>query len=224
MPALDAALALAQVDYFAVLIPKHLKLNMPRTFDESFRVNVRRAKCLLRFAPRGFIRGKQFFLLAYDAHPAAAPSCRSLQDQRVADPGGLFRELFFAFHYAVAARNRGESRRSHFPSRAVLRSHHFDHFGGGPDEGDFGGLADLGKIGILRQKAVTRMNRVHIGDLCRADYLWNVQIAFAAAGRADADSFVGKPHVEGVTVRFGINSYGRDAQLFAGANDPQGDL
>jgi hypothetical protein len=54
--------------------------------------------------------------------------------------------------------------------------------------------------------------------------LRDIQIAFAAAGRPDADGFIGKADVEGVTVRLGIDSDGRDAEFFAGANDPQGNF
>ena len=68
------------------------------------------------------------------------------------------------------------------------------------------------------------MNGIDIGDLGGTDDAIDFQIAFASRCRADADRLVGKLHMKGVYVRFGINSNGADSQLLAGAYDPQGNL
>ena len=68
------------------------------------------------------------------------------------------------------------------------------------------------------------MDRVHIGDFRGADHLRNIQIAFAAARRADADGFIGEADVERIAIRLRIDGDGRDAQLFARADDSQGDF
>ena len=52
MPALDAALALAQNFHIAVLIGQHLKLDVPRRPDEFFDVNIGRTERRARFALR----------------------------------------------------------------------------------------------------------------------------------------------------------------------------
>jgi hypothetical protein len=45
-----------------------------------------------------------------------------------------------------------------------------------------------------------------------------------SAALIDAHRFVGKAHMERIAVRLGINRHGRYTQLFAGADDPQGDF
>ena len=85
-------------------------------------------------------------------------------------------------------------------------------------------LADFGEIRIFGEKAVAGMDRVDIGDFRRADHVGNVQIAFRAARRPDADGFVREAHMQRVAVGFGIDGDGGDAQFLAGANHPQGDL
>ena len=68
------------------------------------------------------------------------------------------------------------------------------------------------------------MNRVHIRDFSRADHLRNVQVAFRAARRANADSFVGKADVERVAVGFGIDGNGGNAEFLARCKNTKGDF
>ncbi len=81
------------------------------------------------------------------------------------------------------------------------------------------GLADLGEIGVLGEEAVAGMDRVDIGDFRGADDLRNVQIAFAAARRPDADGFIGKANVERVAIGLRINGDGANAQFLAGSSE-----
>ena len=86
------------------------------------------------------------------------------------------------------------------------------------------GLADLGEVGVFAQQSVAGMNRVHVGDLRRADHRGNVQIAFLQTGRPNADGFVGKANMQRVAVGLAIDGDRLDAEFLAGANDPQGNL
>ncbi len=86
------------------------------------------------------------------------------------------------------------------------------------------GFADLGEIGVFGEEAVAGMDGVHVGDFGGADHVRNVQIAFRAARRADAHGLVGKAHVQGVAIGFGVDGHGANAQFLAGADDPQGDF
>jgi hypothetical protein len=55
MAALDAALALAEMDELSVLVAENLEFDVTRVFEEFFRVNVGRAESLLGFAARGLV-------------------------------------------------------------------------------------------------------------------------------------------------------------------------
>ena len=52
----------------------------------------------------------------------------------------------------------------------------------------------------------------------------HVEIAVGASRRADADVFVGKPHVQRVLVGFRVDRDGLDPELAAGEDHPQRDL
>ena len=68
------------------------------------------------------------------------------------------------------------------------------------------------------------MDGVDVGDLGRADDRRNIQIAARALGRTDADRLVGETHVQAVAVGLGVHGHRLDAQLLAGADDPQRDF
>src|SRR3954471_14423089 len=65
------------------------------------------------------------------------------------------------------------------------------------------------------------MDRINIGNFGGADNGWNIQITARAFRRADTDGLVGKAYRKAVAVGFGVNSYGGNAQIFAGADDAQ---
>src|SRR6266567_2042784 len=89
--------------------------------------------------------------------------------------------------------------------RAVLLSHHFDDFGPRANERDFRGFAYFGEVGVFRKEPVAGMDGIHIRDFGRADHLRNVQITFAAPRGPDTNGLIGKPDMERVSIRFGIN-------------------
>ena len=209
---------------FQVLGDQHLKLNVARMLEELFRVNVRRAKGLLRLATRCLVSGQKFILLAHHTHAASTSARGGFENERIPDVRRLFGELLFPFNDAFAPRNGGQTCGLHFSPRAILFSHHFDDFRLRPDEGDFRCFADLSEVGVFREEPVARMDGIHVCDFGRADHLGDVQITLAAPGRSDANCLIGKPNMERVTVRFGINGNRGYPQFLAGANDPQGDL
>ena len=92
------------------------------------------------------------------------------------------------------------------------------------DEGQAGGFADFGEVGVFGKETVAGMNGVGVGDFGGADDGRNVEVAARAFRRADADGFVGEAGVEAVAVGFGIYGDRADAEILAGANDAQGDF
>jgi len=67
-------------------------------------------------------------------------------------------------------------------------------------------------------------NSIDVRDFSGANNAWNVQIAVFNAGGSNADSLVGKLHVQGIPVRLGEYGDGLYPQFLAGANNTQGDL
>src|SRR5262252_1618644 len=169
MPSLNAALAFAQVNHFAVLVAQHLKLDMARKLEKLFHINVGSAERLLRLAPRGLIRAQQFFLLAHYAHTPPAATGRGFQDQRVTEALRFLPELLFSLHHAVAPRNRWQARCLYLAARAVLLAHQLNDFRSWPDESNFRSLTHLCKVCVFGKKTIARMDCIHVGDFCRAD-------------------------------------------------------
>src|SRR5216684_5143724 len=224
MAALDGTFALAQMNDLAVLIAQNLKFDVSRIFNEALGVNVGRAKGLLRLAARRFVRGQKFFLLAHHPHAATAAACNRLQNQREANFRGFFGQLFFALDRAIAPWNRWQTRALHLTARAILFAHHFNYFRSRANKRNFRRFADLGEIGVFREKSVTRVNGVNIGDLGSADYVRNIQITFTAAWRADTNRFISKPHMQRIAIRLRVHGNRGDSQLLAVTNHPQGNF
>src|SRR5207302_8124657 len=52
----------------------------------------------------------------------------------------------------------------------------------------------------------------------------DVEVALAAGRPADADVVVGEAHVQALAIGLGVDGDGRDPELFARTDHPQGDL
>ena len=80
------------------------------------------------------------------------------------------------------------------------------------------------KCGVFREEAVAGMDGLHVGDLGGADDAADLEIALGGGGRADADGLVGQVEIGGAAVGLAEDGHDLDAQIAAGADDPQGDL
>ena len=86
-------------------------------------------------------------------------------------------------------------------------------------------LLDHGReLRILGQEPDAGMNGVGAGDGgCRNDRR-HVEIGIARRRRADADGFVGEPHMHGIGIGRRMHGHGADTHLAAGAVDAQRDF
>ena len=219
VPALNRALALAEMDDGAVMIADDLEFDMARAFDVLLDVDVADAERRFGLALRGLQRLGQFGERADDAHAAAAAARHRLDDHREAEILGDLERLLFAVHRAVAARQDRNAGLLHRPARPRLVAEQADDVRRRPDELDVAGFADLGKVGALREEPVAGMNRVGAGDLGGAQHRRHVQVAVGAARRPDADILVREADVQRVLVGLGVDGDGLDAQFTAGADD-----
>ena len=105
-----------------------------------------------------------------------------------------------------------------------LVAHHADVLRRRADEGEAVRLDRFGEAGVLGQEAVAGMDGVDAGDGRGRQDGRDVEIAVARRRRADADRFVGQPHMHGVAVGGRMHRHGLDAHLAAGAMDAERDL
>ena len=152
-------------------------------------------------------------------HAAPAAAGNGLDHDRVADAFGHGQGVLLVFHRAFRTRRGldagffGEGA----AGRLVFQRVH--GAGTGANKPDVAVLANIGEMRVLRQEAVTGMDRIHVGYFRRADDAVNPQVTVAARPRADADGFIGHLHVHGINVHFGINRHRADVHFLAGAND-----
>src|SRR3989338_6503993 len=100
-----------------------------------------------------------------DPHTFSAASGGGLNDNRIAYALGGFYRFILVLYGGQASGNYWDAAFTHGFAGMHLIAHKADIFRGRPDKGYPAGFADLGKMGILRQKAVTRMYGIHVGYL-----------------------------------------------------------
>ena len=157
-------------------------------------------------------------------HAASAAAGRGFHQDRKADRVRDRYRLLVGGDGAVRARHHRNAEALGGALGLDLVAHQADMRGLGTDEMDVVLRQDFGKARVLRQKAVARMHGVGAGDLAGGEQRRNVEIAVARGGRADADAFVGEPHMHGVLVRGRMHGDRRNAELLARAQDAQRDF
>src|SRR5690606_7444505 len=159
-----------------------------------------------------------------DAHPLAATTGGGLDDHGEAHRLGDRQRFVDVFDGPRRAEHDGDLVGDHRGARGGLVAHRADLVRRGPDEGDAAGRAGLGELRVLREEAVTRVDRVGAGDLGGGDQARDAQVRFARVRRSDADVIVGEAHVQGFAVGLGVDGDRLDAEFAAGADDAQGNL
>jgi len=97
-------------------------------------------------------------------------------------------------------------------------------FGLRPDEDQPVRLDDLGEFGVLREEAVSGVDRIRARNLRGGDDVGDVEIRIGGRRRPDADRLVRQPDVHRIGVRGGMHRDGLDPHLMAGAMDAERDL
>ena len=221
---LNGAVALAQVHHIAVAIGQHLHFHMAGPVDEFLHVEAGVAEGRLRFALGRLEEVLELIRTGHQPHATAATASCGLDHHRVAHLVGKNRRLLGAFEEAFAARNRGHPHGLHGGLGGGFIAHGPDRFGRGSHEGDAVVAADLGEAVVLGQEAVAGMDGVGTAGGGRRENVRDVEVAAAAGGFAHAHRLVGELHMQGVAIHRAVHGHGGNAQLPAGAQDPEGDL
>ena len=158
-------------------------------------------------------------LVVHDFHAAATAAERGLDGNwptvaaaELDDLVGALGELGGARHDGCAAGQRGLA-------AADLVAHDIDSLGWWPDEGD----AHLGdgsvEVGVLAEEAVARVHAIGAAEAnCVEDGL-GVEVALCCGLSAECVCLVGETHMQRVSIEFGIDRNGCNAQFSGGPND-----
>ena len=224
MPALDRAVALAQVDAVAVAIHRDLDLDVAVLVEPLLEIE--------RVVPEGGLRlgpadaHGRFELAAGPDHPhalAAAPG-RGLDQDRVADPLGLVERVHLVAEHPLRAGDRRQALGAQQLAGRRLAGEALEDGRRRADERQPVGRDDLGEAVVLGQEPVARVDRVAPGDEGGRDDGRRRQVRPAGIGRADADRLVGELDGQRFAVGLAVGDDRLDAELAAAAQDPQRDL
>ena len=224
MAPLYGAVALAQVDPDAVLVAQHLHLDVARVLDELLAVDLRRVEGGAGFGLARVERLHDLGPLPDDPHATPAAAGGSFEHDRIADPVRHLERLGRILQGDLAPRHDRHARLHRDLSRLRLVTHEADRLGRRTDERDGAGPAHLGEGGVLGQEPVARVDRLAVGDGRRGDDRRDVEIAQARGVGPDADRLVGHAHGQRVRVGLRVRQHRADAELAAGADDPQRDF
>ena len=111
----------------------------------------------LRLAHGALERGVEFDMRVDAAHAAPAPARDRLDEHRIADLIGLLAQEFRVLVVAVIAGHDRHAGPLHQRLGRAFQAHRPHRLGRRADEDDSGLRAGFGEIGVLGQKAVTRM-------------------------------------------------------------------
>ena len=174
---LDRTVTLEQVHHIAVAVGEDLRLDMFGVDDAFFQEHIGAAEglgCLGNHPWPGLLQ-LGLRVAAADAAPAAAGG--GLEHHRITDAGGFGQCLRQIGQIALGTRGDRHAGGDHAAPRLGLVSHAADHLGARADKADAALGADACQLGVLREKAVTRMQRIAAGFHRQIDQLARVQIA-----------------------------------------------
>ena len=178
-----------------------------------------------RFAARLLEFAVELRCAIYHPHAAPASAKGGFDDQRIADLAGDLRGLLrvgdglFAAGHARNAGLLGQS------PRGGLIAQQVEQIRRGSDENDARAFAGAGQRGVLREKSVTRMNRVHTLLFGQRHYAFDVQVGlYRTFALADQIGLVRLEAVQREAVFFGINGDGAQTQFIGGAQNSDSDF
>ena len=223
--ALHRAVAFEEVHEPPVHVAEELDLDVAGVLDELLDEHLRAAEGRLALALGALERHGKLVFPADDPHPAASAAMRRLDHHRPAELLGDPQRLGLARHRLRAA---GENRHPSTLGEVAgggLVAERLEELHPRADERDPRRQAGRGKLGILREEAVARVDRVYAVRLGQRHDPIEVEVgADRLAGTADEVRLVGLEAVEGEPVLVGIDRHGADPQLVGRAEDADGDL
>jgi hypothetical protein len=203
---LHRAVAFSEGEHRPVCVRKELHLDVARSLDVALAVDRAVPEGPRRLALRRSERVVELGLGAHDPHaPSAAPG-RRLHEEREAD----------VVRWPV--REHGDSGFTRDPLRLELVPAQPQRVGRGADPRDAGALDRRREVRVLREEAVSGVDRVRAGLRRSPEVLLRVQVA------PDLHDLVGAARMQRSPIVGRDDGDGRDTELPAGSEDADCDL
>ena len=207
-----------------MLVSQHLNLNVTWLNTVFFNIDIRIAKtcqCLCLGCGIGIGKGS---LGVHNFHTPTTTTGSCLDDDRKTDLLGNLDRFINSLHVFLGTGQDRHAMLNHSLTGRNLITHHPHAFSRGADESNAALFADLGKLGIFRQKAVAGMDRLGIRQLSSTDDGIDIQVALAAGSRSDTDRFISQLDMQRIGIGSGIDRHCLDPQFFTGPDNPDGNL
>ncbi len=224
MPALERAVALAEVNRPAVAIGQDLDLDVARIVDVLLDVDRRVCEVGLALSARRLERAPGALGRGDDLHAPATAARRGLDRDRPAVAVAQLDDSRGVADLLGRPRHDRHAGCMHALPCADLRAHGLDRLGRRADPGETGLRAGAGEAGVLRQEAVARVDRLGTAGPRGSDDPLDVQVALRGRPGPDQPSLVGTPHVQRSPVGLGVHGHRADAELAQGTEHADGDL
>ncbi|SPF81546.1 hypothetical protein PRI8871_03370 [Pseudoprimorskyibacter insulae] len=203
---LHRAVALEQVIDLAVAVAKDLHLDVARAEDHLFQISFAVAKGGLGLAATFQNLFLQLVRAVDRTHPATAAAPAGFQHQGIADFGGFLGDGGEIIAQNFGGGNDRHARLDRHAAGRGLVAKRAHGFGFGADKGDAIGGAGVHEIGVFRQQAIARMDRIRTAFLGNTDNLGDRQIGSNGAKTfADLIRLVRFKAVQREFVFLGIN-------------------
>jgi hypothetical protein len=221
---LQRAVPGADHDDAAVLVGKHLRLDVPRPVEVALDEALAPAEGGDRL-PGGRLEQRRDLLDgARDLEPAATAAEGGLDRNGQAVPPRELLDLRRAGDRLGRAGHQGGARAPREVSGGHLVAEVADRLRWRADPGQTAVDDRGGEIRVLREKPITRVYGVRAGPFRHVEQLVDAQVRVGGGVAAQRVRLVGEGDVRGVAVGVGVDGDAAEAGVPAGADDPDGDL
>ena len=224
MAALQAALALTEVEHHAVGVGQHLDLDVPGAQHESLQEQGVVAECGGRLPSRRTQSGGQISGIIDAMHALPAAAGRGLHQQRIADAGGGGNQISVGQSAFGDAGDHWNPKSGHRGLGGDLVAHRGDGRGRRTDEYQSGTRQCGGEIGVLRKESVAGVHRLRPGTQGGVDHGLDVEVALPGRWRADPYRNIGLCDVPGGRVGVAVDRHRTDTHGSQRADDAHRDL
>jgi hypothetical protein len=219
MAALHRAIAVEQAHDVAMSVGEHLNFHVACQREVALQqkfIVAERGACqpLRRFHRRRNLGGG-----VHHPHSLAAAARTGLDDERKADATRLLHQPLRRLIIAVVPGSHRHPHGRHGGLRRALRAHGADGGRRRPDEDQSLIGAGLGKIGVLRQKSITRVNGIGPDSGGNTQNFRDIKIAFGRWRRPEVVRLVGEAHVARLGVGLGVHRNARDTETLRRARN-----
>src|SRR5450759_496062 len=224
MPALDATVALAELDHVTVVIGHDLYFHVAGVLDIFLDIDCPVTERPLRLGTGQHKSLRQAYVIVGNPHALAAAAGGRLDQHRIAGLANYLQRFILGLDHAITAGNGRHATLADGRARDSFVTHLLDVVGRGPDKGDVTAFTNLDKVRVFRQETIAGVDGIYVRHFGRANNIGYFEVAFLRRGRPDANGLVRHLDMQGMLVHVGIDGHGLNAHLAAGTDDTQRDF